>query len=329
MSAGACVVELMVGARGEPESLLEHAEATELEEESEGAGMIGASVDGRVGAGEAWLGGALLGWVFLPEGEASALRIAPAAGWVHGDQESFHLDVAGRYALEWVPTFPVANGGRADVNARVGAGVGAHRLELWGAVVDHRFFSAPWSFTTAELGPQWRFEQGIARLSARATGQGNWSAAGPGGQARLRLGAGIGRGGFDLDGAWQLTWAGGSARDPVYRPPFDPLGAADEDADALSGVGFVQQRVDVAAVAASGPWSLAVAGIGRLRNLRGGGVDTTLHVGVNGGRTLGGTLALHATAGLNAWQLGDVSLVDPFGWVGLSASFPSARPAAR
>ncbi len=321
--SGSAGVAVLVGARGEPEAWSERADGSEAEA-GEASGLVGLTSTARTAGPIAWAGLDLRVLGYLPEGEGTLVRLAPALGARTGQSDAPHASVAGSWALEWLPTTPDVSGGRAEASARAGVGKGGHTVDGVLGVLDHRFLGhADWALTSGELGAEWSLARGVARVQLRPSGQQlNTAVAGTGGQGRLAATVGASARGLDASLGWQGFVARGGGPDPAYRPPFDPLGSVDEDADALSAGGFVQQRVEASVTGAAGDWTATGHAVGRLRT--GTSSGTTAHLGVDVARALGPTLSAHLAAGWTGWRLSGLTLSDPYGW--LSVEWSVRRP---
>ncbi|MCB9685636.1 MAG: hypothetical protein H6738_10780 [Alphaproteobacteria bacterium] len=307
-------VDAVAGARAEPESVFEQSEAGEVED-SETSALVGLVAQGRHAFGAPWVSVSGAAWGYLPEGEASLLRLEPGAGLVLGRSEGWHGDLAVRYALLEVLGFPEVVSGRAELVGRFGWGGGPHRLELVGGALDHAYWQRPaWSLRAAEAGAQWRTQGDHLATLVRAGGQVNQGEDDAGAQLRTRGSLGWTAPRLDLALGYDLIVATGGEDDTVFRPPFDPMGAPNGDADALSAGGFVQHGLDLRAWTDLGPAELTVQARGRIRDR---GPYETLNATVDLARPLSDQLAVHGLVGLAAWRIGANDLLDPYGWIGL------------
>lgn len=336
--SSSATVDVLVGARGDPEATLEQprsAPDAPLEPSATTAILGEARRSWERGP---WVGVSGEAWTYLPEPDPTLFRLTPRIGWSSAVGEHGHVDLAARYAFEAVPLRPSLDSGRAEATLACGPTFGDHGLDLVATGVDRRWFgTSQWSFRTAEGGLQWRWQPSDWRFGARATGQANAGfTIGPDGTTepatgrQLRLGATVGytHGAFDVSAEYRLYVAGEGQVEDAVRPQFTPIGEYDDDADALSAGGFVQHRLSGALGGTFGPWRLTADALGRLRVNEAGQPSAALvrsgHLAVDLGRRLGERgPQLHATVGVNAFQTPvGTGAFDPYGWVGVRWSIP-------
>ncbi len=279
------------------------------------------------GAGGAWCSFGGDAWGYAPEGEATSLGGRAALGW-SGGGDAARVDVAGRYDLEWYPSWAAGLDGRGELMARAALGEGlVFRPRV--SVVDRRYLDVPsasfsYAVAIAELGLPLN---GPVAVDLGAGGQVNQDqgfgseglvGAQLRGLARLTASGGPWHGSLEywLTGALQ-----GEAEHDV-RPLFTPWSDYSEDADALSGGGFVQHRLSLTGAVVSGKWTVSVGALGRLRTA---GEDElaaayaqTGQVRVEVDRALGGGVVLFGSVGAaSATSPAGLGYGDAWGWAGL------------
>ncbi|MEQ1501580.1 MAG: hypothetical protein ABMB14_05085 [Myxococcota bacterium] len=331
-------VDVLAGARGDPEATLEqptNGPDAGLEPTATAAVLAEVRRSWKKGP---WLGVAGEAWTYLPEADPTLLRVAPRGGLALRLGDHAHLDAGARYALEIVPLRTSLDSGRAEVTLATGPILGDHAFDLVATGVDRAWFGTPaWSFRTVEGGMTWAWQPSDWRLGARATGQANaGSTIGPGGaleaatgqQLRLGVSTGYTKGSVDVSADYRMYLASEGQVEDAVRPQFTPIGEYDDDADALSAGGFVQHRLSATVGATFGLWTLSADALGRIRINEDGQSSAALtrtgHLAFDVGRDLGDDgFQVHGVLGVNGFATPTgAGSFDPYGWLGVRWRLP-------
>lgn len=254
---------LRLGGRTAPESAIQVPSGWEGELDPSALG----SLEARARFGDTsgrWARLELGGWGYAPDADASMITAGGGLGWGRED-DGGALSLAGRCDAQIFPLLSAATNERVELYG--GAARTLPRGTLTGQItaVDRRFVGEQ-AMSTAELG-------GLLALGSVPWGvdlglsvQGNASQDGDlGGQLRtlerLRGGGKIWR----LSMEHRLIGAFAGDVEDETRAAFTPLGDYADDVDALSGGGFVQNRVGASGALTPGKWTLSLGGLARFR----------------------------------------------------------------
>jgi len=262
---------VLAGGRAAPESTI--LLPTAWEGNIEPAGL--AAVDGglRLGAVDgAWVTLGAGTWAYLPEGEALSVDGRGALGWSGAASERLMLDVAAKVEAEWYPLFQAGFNGRTEVLGRARYTGSGWSLTPSLTAVDRRYLDQPAaSFSYGEAGlvlglsgdGPLALELGLAGQGNQSQGLGSEGAVGAQlrGLSCLSVTSGAWHGGLE----YRLTVALEGEVEHELRPLFTPWSDYSDDADALSGGGFVQHRVRLWGALSLSRWTLSAGAMGRQR----------------------------------------------------------------
>lgn len=328
-------VSILAGGRTAPESALNLVLGGEADEGFEPAGLSVILVDVEQNwPSGLWLGGNLGTWGYFPEQEVSTFDVGTRLGFGQDFGPAFRYDLAGRLDLERVPWLRAASNDRAELLSAFTLFNGFHGIELSGVGLARRFPDASQlNFYTTELGlGYWREPlSGPFRMSFGGALQANWGegeefelSEARGFQGRLRGEVGLGLEHWDLSLGYRLYRAVGGEPDDDAYSLFTAIGDYTDDADALSGGGFIQHRVDIAAAWSHDPWRLRASALGRYRDpLANGGsyhqYSRTTHANLELRRAVASTWDLLGAIGISSVVLvNQTGYTDVYGWLGVS-----------
>ncbi|NOY28025.1 MAG: hypothetical protein GXP62_19345 [Oligoflexia bacterium] len=336
LAAPQAQITTLAGVRAAPESTILLPTAWEGRVEPAAVGAL----DGQIRFGAAtgpWFTAGGGTWAYVPEGEASSLDGRAAVGWSGPVAEGVDVDVAGNYKAQWYPMWALGVNGRGELLARVRIDRQHFSLTPELGAVDRRYLDAPAeSFSEAHAGLVLGLKgQGPLSLDLGLGGQGNQahgigSEGRPGtqirGLSRLNLASGAWTGALE----YRLSWALQGEAEHDVQPLYTPWSDYSDDADALSGGGFVQHRLSFRGAVAVSRWTLSAGAMGRLRLA---GEDELASAYARTGlarlqvdRDLGHDLSLFASVGAAAAESPvDLGYVDAWGWVGLRWRLGAAK----
>jgi hypothetical protein len=327
---------VLAGGRTAPESTIPLPSAFETTIEPSGLGA--AIVDARVGRSTgAWAQAGLSLWAYAPESEATLLAGGPAIGWTGSSDAVVRFDLAARYDLQAYPNLDASSSGRGEALAR-----GARRWQRWALSgfalgVDRRFAGAGVTdFTTGELGAVLGFHgSGPLAIDVGVSGQVNQAEGvgsdGPvGGQGRSLVRVRLGGDEWHVVLEHRLIVAAEGEIETETQPLFTPLGDYSDDVDALSGGGFVQNRVDLSAAWVHGPWTATASTILRLRDAEPEELQAAygraIQGRLEGRRAFSDRLDGFASVGVGSATLaGSEAYTDTSAWIGVTCHL-SAKP---
>ena len=320
---------LLAGARTAPES------SVQLPSAGEGdfapSALVSANVRLRLGGDQgAWARLELGGWGYT-DLDASVATGGLGLGW-RGTMGQTNLDLAGRYDAQVFPVLFDASNGRAELIGSARRAAPTWSLTGQATGIDRRFVGES-GFTTGELGAVFGWSPGACGLDVGASAQvnaANTGAIGLQGRTLLRLRAGAGS--WHVAVEHRLIYAADGEAERESRAAITATGDYSDDIDALSGGGFVQNRVGVSGAFNAGPWTLSAGGFARFR-----GAETEEEAAVSFIRTWSGQARVERAFGddLDVFVAGGAAgatlatgtgYVDTFGWLGLDVRFPSAPP---
>lgn len=326
--AGEGHVDVLAGVRTAPDAALE--QPSEWEYEVEPTAVAAVVAGWRSTPSAAWWGLEGGAWGMVPEEDASLLTVGPRAG-VGASAGAARLELAGRYDAQWFPASSETSSGRAEALVEGKVEVGALTPELGVTGIDRHYpFQTEWSFRTFEPHLALTGQTADGRLRLRGTGGFQWNrgfssgTATPAGGAQIRLGAELGLAGRrgELWGRYVLIEAWDGSEQPAARPVFTPVGDYAEDADALSGGGFLQHRVELGASAEVGAWTVRGSALARLREADAvdlASFERTVHGQLDVRRELSERLTGIGTVGASGASLvSGTSYIDVYGWAGVS-----------
>ena len=312
---------LLAGARTAPESAIQVPSA--WEGQFEPSGLLSGELRARFGKTEGpWARLAVGGWGYAPDLDASLATGGLGLGW-SGKSGPSDLAIAGRYEGQVFPALMDATNGRSELIARA-----RRDAPKWGiggqlTAVDRRFVGAA-GFTTAELGATLSLSPGAWGVDLGLSGQGNLTGAGPiGAQGRTLERLRVGGASWRLALEHRLVWAFEGEVEEETRAAFTPIGDYADDVDALSGGGFLQNRVGLSGAVTAGAWTVSAGGFGRVRSADEGEESAVSFVRTWSGqarveRRMSPTVSLFVAGGAASATLGTgVGYLDGFGWLGV------------
>ncbi len=270
-------------------------------------------------------------WMSIPEEDANLVELGPRLGWGL-DADRWAFEIAAGYDLQGFVFLPEASNGRAEAWSELSIPLGRQELALELTALHRHYPLQPsWGFGTIEPGLAWRGPlagnlRGTLQVSAQANQGWVIDTAGEavratGGQLEARLELGYTGGTWELRASYRPIFAFGGLPDEGDRPQFTPMGEYTDDADALSGGGFVQHRASLDAHVVLEEWTLRARAMGRLRSSELAGSQTlarTLHGSIAAERPVRPGLTLVGEVGASGVELADgSSYLDLSGWVGV------------
>lgn len=312
---------ILAGARTAPESSIQLPSAREVGFDP--SGLLAANLRARFGeeAGP-WLRLAIGAWGYAPDLDASLATGSVGLGW-RGTTGETHLDVAGRYDGQAYPGVMAASNGRGELIAS--ARRTGERWSISGQAtgLDRRFLGET-GFTTGELGTVIGWSPGAYGLDVGVSAQANAATEGSvGAQGRTLLRLRAGGPSWHMALEHRLIYALEGEAEHESRAAITATGDYSDDIDALSGGGFLQNRVGVSGAVSAGAWTVSAGGFGRFR-----GAESEEEAAVSFVRTWSGQARLQRALGedvdlflaggaAGATQGSGTGYVDAFGWVGV------------
>lgn len=312
---------LFAGARTAPESAIMVPSA--WEGDFEPSGVVAADVRARLGQGQGpWARLELGAMGYAPDGDASLGIGGVGIGW-GGRRGALDLSAAGRCDGQVFPWLGAASNERAEVVLRARHDAPGWSLGGQLAGVDRRFVGAA-GFSTAELGAVLALTPGAWGVDVGASGQGNRDWAGqPGAQARSLLRVHAGGASWRVVVDHRFIYALEGEVEEETHAAFTPFGDYADDVDALSGGGFVQQRIGASGAVDVRGWTVSAAGFARFRS-----PEEEEEARISFVRTWAGQarvqravregVAVFVVAGASSATVGTgAGYLDTFGWVGV------------
>jgi len=312
---------LRVGGRTAPESAIQVPSAWEGSLDPSGLSSVElrARLAGDAGA---WASLELGGWGYAPDQDASLLTAGVDLGWGReGAGRTWRL--AGRCDAQVFPWLSSATNERVELYGSAGRALSHGVLTGQLTAVDRRFVGEQ-ALSTAELGGVLALDPGPWGVDLGLSAQANLAQDGAlGGQLRslerLRLRGKI----WSLSLEHRLIGALAGDVEDETRAAFTPLGDYADDVDALSGGGFVQNRIGASGALTPGAWTLSLGGLARFRAAEAEeeaavGFVRALSAQARVQRALGPRADLYLAGGLAGAALGGGGgYQDTYGWLGL------------